>query len=302
MIQIIDLQFLGIDRAIAAFLLETTAGPVLFETGPHSTTNRLRAAIEQYGYRLEDIKHVFVTHIHLDHAGAAWYLAAHGAKVYVHQVGLPHLADPSRLMHSAKRIYQDQMDYLWGRMEPIAPEQLYAARHGEQFRIGNTTLTAWHTPGHAIHHIAWQIDEAALIAGDVAGVRINDNGLPVPPCPPPDINVEDWQQSIQLMKNLPLTTLYLTHFGAVHDVKNHLAELEKNLLEWANWIYPYWQQQADINAIVPLFAAFVQQRMVEYGVAATDLSRYEAANPAYMSVAGLMRYWTQKTQREQQKN
>lgn len=293
MLHTIDLQFLGIANSIAAFLLETTEGPVLFETGPHTTTDKLETALHRYGYAPQDIKHVFVTHIHLDHAGAAWHWANYGAKIYVHPIGLPHLADPSRLMSSAKRIYQTQMDFLWGRMEAIAPTQLHATQHAELFQIGNHSIKAWHTPGHAIHHIAWQIDDTALVAGDVAGVRIN-GGMPVPPCPPPDINLEDWQQSIALLKNLPLKKLYLTHFGLFDDVTAHLEALEKNLYAWAEWIYPYWQQKTDRDKIVPLFAEFVRQQMVEYGVRPEDFARYEAANPAYMSVTGLLRYWTQR--------
>lgn len=293
MTTIIDLHFLGLRKAIAAFLHKMPNGQlVLIETGPFATLNRLESQIKQAGYQIEDIKQVFLTHIHLDHAGAAWYFAQQGATIYVHPAGFAHLQDPSKLMNSARRIYKEHTDALWGSVEPIASERLQIVQHGQKIAFDDTQIVAWHTPGHAVHHIAWQIGDA-LFAGDVAGVRIN-GGIPVPPCPPPDIQVQDWLESIELIQGLSLKTLYLTHFGAIDDVNFHLNELRDNLLKWATWMKPYAEQNADMQTITPLFADFVREYLSQKGVQGDDIDRYEAANPAWMSVAGLMRYWKTK--------
>lgn len=292
MIHTIDLLFLGSPQTIAAFLLETTDGAVLIETGPHSTIHNLQNGLQDLGYTLDDIRHVFITHIHLDHAGAAWDFAQRGATIYLHPAGQTHLAKPEKLMHSARRIYQDQMDRLWGRMEAIAPERLRPVEHGETIKIGDTPIVAWHTPGHASHHIAWQVHDM-VFSGDVAGVRI-EGGMPVAPCPPPDIDLAAWLQSINILKNLDLQRLYLTHFGAVTDVAAHLQALQQNLLSLVDWMRPHYEAQTPPETIKPLFAEFVTQQLLQNGVPQHLLSAYELANPSWMSVAGLLRYWAKQ--------
>jgi glyoxylase-like metal-dependent hydrolase (beta-lactamase superfamily II) len=142
MIKVLDLNFLGHQDTIASFLIETLAGPILIETGPHSTLPVLEKALAEHGYKKEDIMHVFLTHIHLDHAGAAWVFAEHGATIYLHPKGVQHLSDPSRLLESATRIYGDKMDELWGTLKPIPREQLVSVGHKEKIKIGKTKLKA----------------------------------------------------------------------------------------------------------------------------------------------------------------
>jgi glyoxylase-like metal-dependent hydrolase (beta-lactamase superfamily II) len=292
MYQILDLKFLKNEETIASFLIKTTEGYALIESGPTSTLPALEAALAAHQLKISDIKYVFLSHIHFDHAGAAWKFAEQGATIYVHQAGAKHLASPEKLYNSAKMIYGDKMEYLWGEMRPIAEAQIHSPENGEGILIGDKLFVAWHTPGHAVHHIAWQVDDV-LFAGDVAGVRIK-NGIVVPPCPPPDINIEDWQASINLMRKLPLSKLLLTHFGEVEEVQNHLDLLEKILLDWANWILPYYETGQKVEAIVPLFEQYVAKTLIENGVLADDIPKYQSANPAFMSVAGLMRYWHKK--------
>ncbi len=293
MIHTIDLNFLGHSHSIASYLVETSAGPVLVETGPHSVLPNLKKGLAERGYKLSDIQHVFLTHIHLDHAGAAWYFAHQGATVYVHPFGYKHLAQPEKLLYSAKRIYQDDMGRLWGDMKAIPESQLVAVENKAEFTIGDTTFKAWHTPGHAVHHIAWQLDKG-LFAGDVAGVKI-EGGKVVVPCPPPDINLEDWKKSVELLKSLELERLYLAHFGEIQNVNEHLDEVIECLWDWANWIKPYWESGKSAEEITPLFEAYADQQLIDYGIDAEGRARYEAANPSWMSVAGLMRYWRKKT-------
>ena len=288
-IHILDLGFMGHEQAIAAFVVEGSDGLALVETGPASTLPCLEAALAQYGWQLHDIQHVFLSHIHFDHAGAAWALAEKGAMIYVHPKGLPHLAAPEKLYNSARMIYGDDMERLWGPMHPIPESQLYAPEHGEVIEAAGLRFTAWYTPGHAVHHIAWQGGEA-LFAGDVAGVRIGD-GPVVPPCPPPDIHVEDWLASIQLMRDLSVEQIYLTHFGLVADKRQHLKELKIRLLASAEWMRPYAEANTPVEEVVPKFKAFALAELAAAGVDEEGLQRYDLANPAFMSVAGLMRYW-----------
>jgi glyoxylase-like metal-dependent hydrolase (beta-lactamase superfamily II) len=196
------------------------------------------------------------------------------------------------LMESARRIYKDDMDRLWGEMKEIPMEQLKATEHEAEIQSGDTIIKAWHTPGHAVHHIAWQIGEV-LFTGDVAGVRINQQ-MPVPPCPPPDINIEDWKSSIQLIKDMEVRQLYLTHFGLVEDIESHLNQLEVYLDDWANWMKPRFENGEDPKEITPIFQEYVRHQLLENGVNPADLDKYEAANPTWMSVAGLMRYWKKR--------
>ena len=297
-IHTLDLEFKNLPHTVAAFVVEGPSGLLLVETGPHSTFSQLEAALARKGWSITDCQHVLLSHIHFDHAGAAWALARHGARIYVHPRGLPHLASPEKLYNSARMIYGDAMDSLWGAMEPIPEAQLYAPAHGETLELAGLRCTAWHTPGHAVHHIAWAVDaghpaDAVVFTGDVAGVSI-DGQLVVPPCPPPDIQVEDWQASIQLLRGLPVSQLMLTHFGKVADKQSHLDALEARLLAWAAWMKPYAEQQTPVSEVVPLFEAFVRQELLAAGIGQEALAQYEAANPAYMSVAGLLRYWTKK--------
>jgi glyoxylase-like metal-dependent hydrolase (beta-lactamase superfamily II) len=155
----IDLNFLGIEQSIAAFLVEGPTGIALIECGPHSTLPHLIYNIGVLGFDPKAIQHVFISHIHFDHAGAAWHFAEQGATIYVHPLGLPHLAAPEKLYNSARQIYGERMDELWGRMEPIEPAQLYAPEHGEVITACGLSFTAWHSPGHAVHHISYEVGE-----------------------------------------------------------------------------------------------------------------------------------------------
>jgi len=292
MIHVLDLKFLGIDHAIAAFLIESNDGPILIETGPHSTYQHLKDQVRQAGYKIEDIKHVLLTHIHLDHAGAAWALARNGANIYVHPFGAGHLEHPFKLMESARRIYQDQMDYLWGEMNDIPADKILTPEDGSILEIGGVRLQTLYTPGHAKHHIAWKLDDM-LFSGDVAGVKIG-TGPVVPPCPPPDINLEDWQTSIDRILDSGVKEIYLTHFGLIHDPKTHFQQLRTMLHDWGQWIKREWEKGTSLDEMTPAFSKYTEQQLRELGVDDLGVKQYEAANPSWMSVAGLVRYWKKR--------
>lgn len=293
-LQIIDLKFKGLDHAIASYLIPSSEGPILIESGPHSTFPVLKKRIEELGYRISDIKHVFLTHIHLDHAGAAWAFAEQGAQIYVHPFGAKHLAEPGVLMSSARQIYQDQMDTLWGEMNPIHSKQITEVANDQVIQIGNLEIKSLHTPGHAKHHIAWHIADS-IFTGDVAGVKIG-NGPVQPPCPPPDIYIEDWLASIDKLRDAKAKTLYLTHFDAVQNINEHLTQLTHMLSSWSEFVYDNWKEGLTNEEIVPLFQTFTMNQLKNAGLDKVEIDQYEAANPSWMSVAGLVRYWKKKTQ------
>lgn len=291
---ILDLEFLDSSSSIASFLIESTDGLILIESGPETTFPHLQKAIAEKGFDWKEVRHVFLTHIHFDHAGAAWKFARNGSKIYVHPLGLPHLQNPEKLWNSAKMIYGDDMERLWGNMEPVEESLLVAADDQDVLNIGGLEIKVHYTPGHAVHHNAYQIGKI-IFTGDVAGVKIN-NGPVVPPCPPPDINVELWLKSIEKLKNLNPEKLYLTHFGIVENPVPHLSELELILDDWASWMKQHFDAGTAVEEITPQFMEYTKNQLKAAGVSEEDLVRYEYANPSWMSVAGLLRYWKLKEQ------
>ncbi len=133
-----------------------------------------------------------------------------------------------------------------------------------------------------------------LFTGDVGGVRIGANSPVMPPCPPPDIQVEDWLASIEILRDSPAQTLFLTHYGQMDDKQAHLDQLESRLIAWAEWMRPYYEQQVAVADIVPMFEAYVDNDLRQSGVDEADIERYAKANPSFMSVAGLLRYWKKR--------
>jgi len=293
MIHILDLQF-KTREAIASFVIPSSEGLILVESGPHSTFTHLEKGLVELGYHIDQVKHLLLTHIHFDHAGAAWALAEKGAKVYVHPRGYKHLLDPTRLYNSAKRIYGDQMEVLWGEMKGINPDLLIQVEDEEELHIGGHRFKAWHTPGHASHHIAWQMDDV-VFTGDVAGCKIN-NGPVVPPCPPPDIDIEAWNESIDRLLKLDLKTLMLTHYGKVEEIEPHFQGLRNMLEDWAQWMKPRFDKGLAPEEITPEFKAYAANQLKDAGLSPEEVAKYEAANPTWMSVAGLLRYWKKKTE------
>lgn len=287
-IHILDLNFFK-PNSIASFLIETNVGPVLIETGPDTTYKSLEDGLRSLGYKPEDLKAVFVSHIHLDHAGAAWHFAELGKTVYVHPNGAKHMVDPSKLLASAKQIYKDDMDRLWGRLKPIAQEYVHPTEDKEIISIGGVKIQAFSTLGHASHHNVYLVD-GALFTGDIGGIRIK-NGPIFAPTPPPDINVEAWQDSIKKIKAIKPETFYLTHFGMYKDVIEHLEMLEDMLLRWTSWIGEKLKQGKSDEVIVKEFEQYFKGLIQKASSDQQLFDCYELADPAYMNAPGLIRYW-----------
>lgn len=277
------------ERVIASYLIENGGEPVLIETGPDTTFHKLEMSLNEHGYAVEDIRNVFVTHIHLDHSGAAWRFAEAGARIYVHPVGAPHLADPVKLLASAKRIYKDQMETLWGEIRPIDKERIYEIRDGEKVTVGTIDIQAIETLGHASHHHSYLVD-GLLFTGDAAGIRI-DNGPVLPPTPPPDINVELWRESIRKILNLKPQALYLTHFGKSVDVEAHMKELEDRLVKVAEWTGERLKEGKTEDEMVIEMECMFREVLEKAGADKKLIEAYELADPFWMNVGGLVRYW-----------
>lgn len=284
----------GRQRTTASYLIQSSGEAALVETGPDSTFPNLVAGLALHGLTPRDVKTVFLTHIHLDHAGGAWRMAREGATVHVHPKGAPHLADPSKLLASAKRIYAEKMDELWGTLEPIAPERLRPTEDGAVIRVGAAEVLVVATPGHAIHHNAYVVDGLAF-TGDVGGVRVA-GGPVLPPTPPPDIDLPVWRASLARLRALRPVALYPTHFDRFDDVEEHFDALERELSAWAGWVKSRMEEGKDEAAIVPEFVAWLTGRLQDAGVSEEGLVEYGYALPFAMNVTGLMRYWKSAAQ------
>ncbi|MDP2138447.1 MAG: MBL fold metallo-hydrolase [Candidatus Didemnitutus sp.] len=291
MIQFIDGLHLGRPQVIGTGVLGTDQ-LALFDCGPESVVNETVAALRRLGLRPENVTHVFVTHIHFDHAGAAWRWAVdYGATICVHPFGAPHLADPTKLLASATQIFGDQMGRLWGEMRAVPVEKLRVIADGEEIAAGGSVVRALDTPGHARHHHAWWIEaERTVFAGDVMGVSIN-GGPCLPPCPPPDINVEQWLASLNKLMELRPARAFITHFGELDHPAKRLNELAERLLDWAEWIAEELKIGMSEEKIISLFEQRVWSELKSAGLSDEAVETYEQADPAAMSVGGLARYW-----------
>ena len=234
-IHTLDLEFFGATALIASFLAPVDGGFVLFDPGPASAVDTIERRVEEAGFELGNLRAVFATHVHLDHAGGAGVLAQRtGCIVYCHPAGAPHLVDPAaKLLPSAERLYGDMMEPLWGRTAGVPSSQLRIVKDGESVIVEGLEVIGWHTPGHASHHVAWQIGDA-VATGDVAGIRFPGATHVLPPMPPPDIDVEKWKESLDVLRRLDPARLLLTHYGSFDDPVRHIDELDHRLSRWTD--------------------------------------------------------------------
>jgi len=303
-IHTIDLNFMGIPGTIASYLILHSGGGILVECGPGSTIEALEAGLVEYGLSVNDITDLLLTHIHLDHAGAAGWLARQGVNVYVHPVGAPHLQDPEKLLKSASRIYGDLMDTLWGEFLPVPAERLIVPEDGDVIEINGRRFRALDTPGHANHHYVYIYDDVCF-SGDVGGVRLTGiNHLRVP-MPPPEFNLEKWADSLSLLKDEyakgSFSRIAPTHFGIFDDTDWHLSSLEIALNEIGDWIERVMPCDPPIENLNDQFLAWTHQRSLDDGLTEDKIAAYEAANPSWMSSYGIQRYWRKYRQPAEKK-
>ncbi|MEA3349151.1 MAG: MBL fold metallo-hydrolase [Chloroflexota bacterium] len=292
-IHTIDLKFQGIPNSIAAYLIPHAHGAVLVECGPGSTLETLEAGLAAHGLTPSDITDVLVSHIHLDHAGAAGWFAQQGARIHVHHVGAPHIIDPTKLLRSATRIYGDMMDKLWGEYLPVPEERVYSLHDNDEIEIEGLVFRALDTPGHAYHHIVYRLGDICF-TGDVGGVRITTpNGLNhfQIPAVPPELNIEKWRTSIRRLANEHCAYIAPTHFGIFDDPDRHLRALQQELDAIENWMENTMPLGLPIEELRQRFTSWAREQALKAGLNDEQIAAYEAANPPGMSADGIQRYW-----------
>lgn len=289
-IHTLDLNFQGLSAITAAYLVVGPKGPILIETGPGSTLNTLLNQIRQHGFEPEQIKHVLVTHIHLDHAGAAGWWAQKGAQIYVHSFGARHLISPEKLMASAKRIYGNMMETLWGEMLPAPADRVTEVFDNDVLEVAGLSIKALETPGHARHHHVFVLDDIAF-TGDAAAVNLPNLNLPDIPAPPPEFDLEMWEATLDRLLAEGFSRIYPTHFGAVDDVQGHLLSVKQLLRDTAVFIQQKMEENLSRDEIVAAYENWFVARAKAAGLSEEAIAHYAAANPLYMSVDGVMRYW-----------
>jgi glyoxylase-like metal-dependent hydrolase (beta-lactamase superfamily II) len=274
-LRLIDLHFGGREGAIGVYLVDTDDGLALFDCGPSSSLPALEAGLEAIGLTLGDIRHLLLSHIHLDHAGAAGSIArAHpDLRVWVSEVGAPHLVDPSRLERSARRLYGDAFDVLWGELAPVPKNSIHIA---EDDVLG---WEAFPTPGHASHHVSYFRD-GTVLTGDAAGVRMPGSAYVLPVSPPPDIDVELWHATADAIRSRSPERLALIHFGVYEDVAAHLDRFEAELDTWAKRV----SDGMELDEFVELARA----------AAGPHVEDYDKVAPLWQCWHGLKRYWDKK--------
>jgi glyoxylase-like metal-dependent hydrolase (beta-lactamase superfamily II) len=277
----IDLHHLGRERVIASYLLDTDDGPALFDCGPATTIGALKAGLADRGLALTDIRHLLLSHIHLDHAGAAGVLVREHPSLQVHvsPIGAPHLVDPSRLEKSARRLYGDTFDSLWGELVPVPQENVH--------EVGGLVLglESFPTPGHASHHVCYLDPDGTLYAGDACGVRVLPGRSVLPPTPPPEVDVEAWQLTLDEIECRDPERLALIHFGVADDTGRHITELRLALDDWAESVEGGATEDE-----------FIEYALTELADSGEDVGSYEQAMPFWQSYRGLKR-WAERRAR-----
>jgi glyoxylase-like metal-dependent hydrolase (beta-lactamase superfamily II) len=271
-LQILDLLFLGEEREIGAYLLETAQGPALFDCGPATTFEHLLVRLDEHGVGVRDLRHLLLSHIHLDHAGAAGALVQANPEltVWVSPIGAPHLVHPSRLEASARRLFGAAFDTLWGALTPVPKDNV---------RLAEGEVVGWEafpTPGHASHHVSY-LRNGTLLAGDACGVRIPPSRYVQPVSPPPDIDLDAWHATIDEIERRGPERLALIHFDVATDVPDHLARLRRELDLWASRVRDGMSEEEFVAAVT--------------ADAGDDAERYSAVFTFAMSFQGLRRYW-----------
>jgi glyoxylase-like metal-dependent hydrolase (beta-lactamase superfamily II) len=278
----IDLKHLDVERVIGVYVLETPHGPALFDCGPATCYEELRSRVD-----LSEIRHLLLSHIHLDHAGAAGHIVRDNPQieVHVHAVGAPHLVDPTRLVESARRLYGEILDDAYGAPLAVPSQNVIVA---EQDSAG---LKAFATPGHASHHASYMGEDGTLYAGDATGVRIMPGRFVVPHAPPPDIDLDAWNRTFdQILLHQP-ARLALIHFGVVEgteEVAEHVERARATLQSWAERVRDGMTHEE--------FAAAAEADIAESEGAGA--AQYANAAPLPQSFLGLERYWRKRLERE----
>ncbi len=296
----IDTGHLGNPGTIAVFALKLPQGGfALVESGPGSTQAAVEAGLREAGLDPADLRYLLLTHIHLDHAAASGALlrGADGGRLVVHEVGARHMVDPSRLMASAERVYGDDLELLWGRMVAVEQERVMAVAGEETLNLGGLQVSVIATPGHASHHVSYQLDNGTLFTGDSAGVRLSGSDLVRPALPPPDLDLEAWQESIGRMREARPERLILTHFGPVEGpgaADEHLASVVERNRTWTDEVLTGMRAGEDDAQLTQRMQRLEDAELEAAGVLPGIRGRYKITSDAAMTVTGAKRYHTKR--------
>lgn len=291
-----DLDFLGRPRVIAVAAAHGADGVALVDPGPSTCLERLRGELVAAGITPADIRAVLLTHIHLDHAGVTGTLVRENPaiEVYVHERGAPHMADPARLLSSAARLYGADMDRLWGEFLPVPEANLRILQGGERVEAGGRRFEVAYTPGHASHHVSY-FDSASGVAfvGDTAGVRTGQALFVMPPTPPPDIDLEVWAESIELIRRWRPAALFATHFGPHEDTEAHLDALLQHLAALAELARGLLAEEGSDAERLRKFTRESRVYLQRH-LPAEEVDLYDFAAPLTLGWLGLLRYWRKR--------
>ena len=291
----VDLRFLGRPHAIAAGVISGGGELAIVDPGPTPCLGTLELGLQSLGLRLDDLTHILLTHIHLDHAAATGTIVRRvpRVKVLVHERGAPHMADPSRLVASATRLYGDRMERLWGEFAPVPRASLTALAGGERLHVAGRTFEVVYTPGHASHHVSYfDASSGVAFVGDTAGVQI-DGGYLLPPTPPPDIDIELWRTSVARIEQWDPQTLFLTHFGPVGSPRPHLQRLLEHLDTLSAFVKASLGESGSDEEKSLRFAEQVR-RECRRQMTEAQLASYGVAAPFDLLWHGLARYWRKR--------
>ncbi|GAC1474722.1 MAG: MBL fold metallo-hydrolase [Ktedonobacteraceae bacterium] len=293
----ISLPFQGEQEVIGSYLFAGQDQLALVDPGPGSTVEALLHSIREAGFEPKDVTHILLTHIHLDHAGATGSIlhAMPKATVTVHAKGVAHLIDPSKLVASATRIYGERMHELWGEIEAVPEGRIQTMEGGEVLNVAGRRLEVHYTPGHAVHHIVFfDVHSGELFAGDVAGVCLPNTEYVRPATPPPDLDIEAWSSSIDLLKKLRPDMLCMAHFGPKRNPTQILEALRANLFTWGDLILGAMRDGKSEAEAVQVLRKYTEPELLRKTDDAHVLKRYDLASNYEMTVQGYMRYWKKR--------
>jgi glyoxylase-like metal-dependent hydrolase (beta-lactamase superfamily II) len=296
-LRFVDVHFLGRPHAIATGVITSAGETALVDPGPTSCLERLEEGLQAHGVRLADVTHLLLTHIHLDHAGAAGTIVARHphVQVVVHERGAAHMIDPRKLLDSATRLYGNDMDRLWGEFLAVPAANVFAVTGGERLEVAGRTCEVAYTPGHASHHVSYFDPSSGMaFVGDTAGICI-EGGYILPPTPPPDIDIEAWEQSIRHIEAWGARTLFLTHFGpSPFPPAMHLQTLIDHLHTTSDIARRTLADEGTDDERALRFADHVRRELRQHMTEA-QLSSYGVAAPFEMLFPGLARYWRKQS-------
>ena len=289
---VIDVNWMGRPKSIAAVLVQSDGVNALVDPGPTSTLETLRAEMNRLGVGVQDLHAILLTHIHLDHAGAVGSLVKENPRleVFVHEFGALHMADPSKLLASAGRLYGADMDRLYGTVLPVPEENLRALEGGETVTIGKRDFEILYTPGHASHHLTfWDAQDGTAFIGDVGGISVEGDEFILPATPPPDIDIESWNQSLDAIAALRPAKLFLTHFGYANDPDAHIARYRERLISWSAMVKSLLAAGKTEEIAAQEFVDAVAGE-TKHAVSPIEADHYIFNGGLYLSWLGLLRY------------